>query len=71
LSQCFCVEVGENFNKHKINVETSKLCLIQSLCCGNVVDSTGRRSLCHISGITLNKGVCGESGCKAVVGSLR
>jgi hypothetical protein len=49
LSQCFCVEVGENFNKYKKNIETVELCLIQSLCCGNVVNSADRCCMCCIT----------------------
>jgi hypothetical protein len=54
LSQCFCVEVGKNFDKCKISIETSKLCSIWLLCCGDVVDSTDRCCVCHI--IALSQG---------------
>jgi hypothetical protein len=49
LSWCFCVKVGENFDKHKINIKTGKLCLIQSLCCVDVVNSADRCCMCHIT----------------------
>jgi hypothetical protein len=49
LSQCFCVEVGEKFNKCRRCVETGGLCLIQPLCCGNVVDSTDICCMCPIN----------------------
>jgi hypothetical protein len=71
----FCVKVGENFNKHKINIKTGELCSIWLLCCGNVVNSADRCRVCHISMQSSHRGLClgragGVSGMTAVIGRV-